>query len=86
LNPRHFHGSAILPLLVWRIVFACLMVCKCDMAGSDEDHGKRRRPGAEDRGWSSTDRVLGGRAIRRSDDVVCDLHRAPGDEEHKFVG
>jgi hypothetical protein len=26
-NPRYFHGSAILPLFVWRITFACLMVC-----------------------------------------------------------
>jgi hypothetical protein len=24
------------------------------MAGSDEDHGKSRRPSAEDRGWSNT--------------------------------
>jgi hypothetical protein len=27
---------------------------KCDMVGSDEDCGTSRRPGAEDRGWSST--------------------------------
>jgi hypothetical protein len=27
LNPRHFCGSAILPLFVWRIMFACLVVC-----------------------------------------------------------
>jgi hypothetical protein len=25
---------------------------RCDMAGSDEDCGRSRRPGAEDRGWS----------------------------------
>jgi hypothetical protein len=25
---------------------------RCDMTSSDEDHGKSRRPGAEDRGWS----------------------------------
>jgi hypothetical protein len=25
---------------------------RCDMAGSDEDHGESRRPSAEDRGWS----------------------------------
>jgi hypothetical protein len=29
------------------------------MAGNDEDRGKSRRPGAEDRGWSSTGQVLG---------------------------
>jgi hypothetical protein len=35
------------------------------MAGSDEDRGRIRRPGAEDQGWSSTDRVLGDRTIER---------------------
>jgi hypothetical protein len=25
---------------------------RCGMACSDEDHGRTRRPGAEDRGWS----------------------------------
>jgi hypothetical protein len=25
---------------------------RCGMADSDEDHGRSRRPGAEDRGWS----------------------------------
>jgi hypothetical protein len=33
-----------------------------------------------------TGRVLGGRTIERSDDTVCDLHRAYGDEEHRFLG
>jgi hypothetical protein len=26
----------------------------CDMAGSDEDHGRSRRPSVEDQGWSRT--------------------------------
>jgi hypothetical protein len=35
----------------------CLLVswcagAKCGMACSNEDHGRSRRPGAEDRGWS----------------------------------
>jgi hypothetical protein len=30
--------------------------------------------------------ILGGRAIERSDDAVCGLHRARGDEEHVFLG
>jgi hypothetical protein len=35
----------------------CLLVSwcaggRCGMAGSDEDRGKSRRPGAQDRGWS----------------------------------
>jgi hypothetical protein len=30
--------------------------------------------------------VVSGRTIRRSDDTVYGLHRARGDEEHKFLG
>jgi hypothetical protein len=56
------------------------------MAGSDEDHSSSRRPDADDWRWSSTGRVLGGRTIERSGDVVCDLHHAQGDQEHKFLG
>jgi hypothetical protein len=37
-------------------------------------------------GDSRTGRVLGGRKIERSDDVVCDLHRARGDEKRGFLG
>jgi hypothetical protein len=32
-----------------------------------------------------TGRVLSGRAIERSGDVVCGLHHACGDEEHEFL-
>jgi hypothetical protein len=56
------------------------------MAGSDDDLGRSRRPGAEDQRWSSTGRVLGGRTIGRSGDTVCGLYRAQGDEERKFLG
>jgi hypothetical protein len=56
------------------------------MAGSDKDHGRSRRPGAEDRGWSSTGRVLSGQVIGRSGDAVCDLHRADGNDECRFFG
>jgi hypothetical protein len=31
-------------------------------------------------------RVLVGRVIERTGDVVCGLHRACGDEEHMFLG
>jgi hypothetical protein len=37
-------------------------------------------------GDGRTDWVLDGRAIERSGGAVCDLHRAHGDEEHKFLG
>jgi hypothetical protein len=59
---------------------------KSDMAGSGEDHDRSRRPSAEDRGWSCTGRVLGGQAIGRSGDTMCNLYRAHGDEECMFLG
>jgi hypothetical protein len=44
---------------------------RCDMACSDEDRGKSRRPRAEDRGWSHRsdtrwpgDRVVGWHRVR----------------------
>jgi hypothetical protein len=68
----------LLYLFMLRIEFLCLVVLgdRCDMASSDEDYGKSRRHGAEDRGWSSTGRILGDRTIGRSGDVVCGLHCA----------
>jgi hypothetical protein len=37
-------------------------------------------------GDGRTDRVLGGWTIERSDDTVCGLHHARGDEEREFLG
>jgi hypothetical protein len=37
-------------------------------------------------GNGHTCRVLDGQAIERSGDTVCDLHRARGDEECRFLG
>jgi hypothetical protein len=54
--------------------------------GSDEDNGRSRRPGAEERGWSSTGQVLGGRTNKRSGDALCGLHHTQGDEERRFLG
>jgi hypothetical protein len=56
-----------------------------DMAVSNEDRDRSRRPGAEDRGWSGTSQVLGGQMIWRSGDAVCGLHHALGDEERGFL-
>jgi hypothetical protein len=49
---------------------SCLLVSwcaggRCDMACNDEDRGRSRRPGAEDRGWShkSGTRWPGGREV-----------------------
>jgi hypothetical protein len=56
------------------------------MVSSNEDYGRSRRPGTQDRGWSSTSRELGGRTIKGSSDVVCSLYRAQGNKERKFLG
>jgi hypothetical protein len=48
------------------------------MTCSDEDRGRSRRPGAEDRD-GRTGRILGGRAVERSGGAVCSLHLARGD-------
>jgi hypothetical protein len=58
---------------------------RCDIAGSDEDLGRSRRPSAEDRVWSRTGRVLGGQTIGRLGDAVCGLYHAQEDEEHVFL-
>jgi hypothetical protein len=55
------------------------------MVGSDKDHGRSRRPSAEDCGWSNTSWILSGRTIERSGDTVCGLYHAKGDE-HGFLG
>jgi hypothetical protein len=81
----------VLPLLSILVGESRLLVSwcaggRCDMAGNDEDYGKSRRPGAEDRGWSSTVQVLGGRMIVRLGDAVYGLHRAQGDKKRRFLG
>jgi hypothetical protein len=45
------------------------------MSDSDENHARTRKSSVEDHVWSSICRVLGGRMIDMSDDVVCGLHR-----------
>jgi hypothetical protein len=37
-------------------------------------------------GDGRTDRVVGGRTIGRSDDAMCSLYRARGDEKRGFLG
>jgi hypothetical protein len=69
-------------------VFACLMCVgvRCGMVRNDEDRDRSRRPGVEDRGWSSTGWILSGQTIGRSSYAVCGLHHAYGDEECRFIG
>jgi hypothetical protein len=69
---------------------SCLLVSwcadgRCGMACSDEDHGRSRRPGVEDRGWSHKSGTRWP-AIERSGGAVCCLHREHGDEEHRCLG
>jgi hypothetical protein len=54
------------------------------MACSDEDRGRSRRH-VQRIGNGHTGRVLGGRAVERSDGVVCDLHLARGDQKRGFL-
>jgi hypothetical protein len=67
----------VLPLSVScgesRLVASWCAGGRCEMTGNDEDHGRSRRPGAEDWGWSSTDWVLGGWIIERS--APCTMRR-----------
>jgi hypothetical protein len=56
------------------------------MVGSGEDHGRSTRHGAVDQGWSGIGRVLSGKTIGRSSDVVCGLHHARGAKERGFLG
>jgi hypothetical protein len=46
------------------------------MMDNDEDQGRSMILSVEDRGWSSTGQVLGGRMIERLGDVVYGLHHA----------
>jgi hypothetical protein len=88
LNPGHFDCFTFILVLVEesRLLDLWCAGGRCSMAGSDEHRGKSRRHGAEDRGWSGIGRVLGGRTIGRSGDVVCGLHHARVDEEREFLG
>jgi hypothetical protein len=88
LNLGNFGGPTLLSVSHGEM---CLLVSwcvgdRCGMAGRDDNRGRSRRLGADDQKWSSTGRVLSGRMIEKSGDVVCGLHRAQGDEEREFLG
>jgi hypothetical protein len=52
---------------------------RCDMACSDEDHDRSRRPGAEDRGWSHRSDTRWPGMVERSGGAVSGLHLAHRD-------
>jgi hypothetical protein len=57
-----------------RLLVSWYVSDRCDMAGSDEDLGKSRRPSVEDWGWSSTSSILNVWTIERSGDAMCGPH------------
>jgi hypothetical protein len=87
-NPGHFSCFTFIfvSFTELRLLVSWCAGGRCDMASSDEDHGKSRRPSAEFWACSSTGRVLSGRVIERLGDVVCGLHHERGDKEHMFLG
>jgi hypothetical protein len=81
----------VLPLSLFlvresRLLVSCCVGGRCGMAGSNEDHGRSRRPGVKDQGWSGIGQVLTGRTTERLGDAVNGLHRARGDKECEFLG
>jgi hypothetical protein len=67
-------------------LFISWCICdRCDMTGNDDNLDRSRRPGAEDRGWSTTGWILDAWTIERSGDTVCGMHRTYKDEEREFL-
>jgi hypothetical protein len=66
---------------MWRIAFACLVVCRWQVriVAGVGDLVQKTKDGR-------TCRVLGGRKIERSGVIMCGLHRARGDEKRMFLG
>jgi hypothetical protein len=88
-NLRNFDGSTTFTFVLCGESHLLVSWCvgeRCGMTSSDEDHGRSRRPGAEDWGWLSIGRVLGDWTIGRSRDTVCGLCCARGGEMHMFLG
>jgi hypothetical protein len=57
------------------------------MADNNENRGRSRRLGVEERGWPGTSWILGGRTIGGSGYAMCDPHRTRGgDKKRGFSG
>jgi hypothetical protein len=82
LNPEYFDCFTFIFILCGEshLLVSWCVGCRCDKAGTYEDHGRSRRPDADDRRWSNTGRVFGDQTIGRLGDAVCGLHHAQGDE------
>jgi hypothetical protein len=53
-NLRHFSCFTFIFVLFGEsyLLISCCEGDRCGMVGSDENHGRSRRPSLEDRGWS----------------------------------
>jgi hypothetical protein len=58
----------------WLLILWCVGD-RCDMVGNNKDLGRSRTPSAEERGLSSTGRILSGQTIGRWGDAMYGLHR-----------
>jgi hypothetical protein len=88
LNPGGFRGFTFIFVSCGesRLLFSWCAGDRCDMVSSDEDHGRSRRPGVEECGWSSTGQVLSDRTVERSGDNVYGLYSTQGDLKREFLG
>jgi hypothetical protein len=80
----------VLPLSLYHVENHDCLSCGVQVAGAAWRATMRTVTGVGDlvqrTGDGCTGCVLDSRTIGRSDDVVCDLHRAHGDEECGFLG
>jgi hypothetical protein len=82
--------SVVLPLSLFHLNNRVCLSCGVHVAGAAWRAATRIVAGVGDLVQMTEDgrtcRVLSGRTIGRSGDVVCSLHRARGDEERQFLG
>jgi hypothetical protein len=87
-NPGQFHFVFL--LLLFRLENRVCLSRGVQVAGVAWRAATRIMAGVGDLvqriGDGRTGRVLSGRVIERSGGAVCDMHRARGDEERRFLG
>jgi hypothetical protein len=87
-NPGEFRFVFLLPL--FRLENRVCLSRGVQVAGAAWRAAMRTMTGVGDLVQRTRDghtgQVLGGRAVERSGDTMCGLHRARGDEERVFLG
>jgi hypothetical protein len=80
----------VLPLSLFRVEDHVCLSCGVQVTGATWRTATMIVTGVGDllqrTGDGRTGRVFGGRKIGRSGDIMCDLHRARGDDKHGFLG